>query len=328
MLNVRGCHVRNIGGWGPTALVDMKTLPDLPGQLARPTFEAIAGTEFTIIWTRPTATASEGGGVQSEDFYRINVTKADTRRSGHAVRGIQQTQDHTIRREMSSNPVGPPDHVNICQKLLGGTIRDCLATQTATNPLIHHSMRRQDEGTCAVLSASSVCQCKVQGDFQGISQIVGGTQPLTFLVNGLRKDTKYTVSIAAINLAGQGAYSDPTNVFTTNQVCKLTEYKSGTACLACVLGGVCDSSETVYAQKGFWQDMQHIGDPDRVYKCPMAQIACEGTSGAGNSSGCVQGYHGTLCGICEIGYHRDGDTCVPCGEVSYEVQRTSPHNHD
>jgi len=196
-----------------------------------------------------------------------------------------------------------------------------------TNPF-RRSQRRQDDATCSALSASSGCQCKVQGDFQGISQIVEGTDLLTFLVNGLNKVTKYTVSIAAINLAGEGQYSDPTNVFTTNQVCKLTEYKSGTNCLACVQGGVCDSSEIVYAQKGFWQAVLYRGDPSSVYKCPMGPIACLGTSSGSNSSGCVKGYHGTLCGICEIGYHRDGDTCVPCGEVSFQVKhKTSAYNH-
>jgi hypothetical protein len=99
--------------------------------------------------------------------------------------------------------------------------------------------------------------------------------------------------------------SDPVKV-TTNPTatCKETEYRASRAplvCKACPTGAVCDSTSTVYAQRGFWQRKARLGQAEGVYKC-VRQESCGGTSASSNSSGCAIGYMGPACARCITGW--------------------------
>ena len=82
------------------------------------------------------------------------------------------------------------------------------------------------------------------------------------------------------------------------------------ACAPCPANAICTGPDVPLAQTGYW----HLpGDHSVFYACAEDKCLAE-TPGevAANSSNCVIGRTGNVCGICEEGWAEQDQVCIPC----------------
>ena len=113
-----------------------------------------------------------------------------------------------------------------------------------------------------------------------------------------------------------GASSPPGSAVLQNCACLYGTYAVPSAdgatfaCESCPANAICTGPDVPLAQTGYW----HIpGDHSVFYACAEDKCLAE-TPGeaAANSSNCVIGRTGNVCGICEEDWAEQDQVCVPC----------------
>ncbi|KPA81024.1 putative transmembrane protein, partial [Leptomonas pyrrhocoris] len=77
-------------------------------------------------------------------------------------------------------------------------------------------------------------------------------------------------------------------------------------CDACPAHGICDGTSNVRAKDGYWR---HNASTTQFTSCRFAFGMAEACV---NDGQCAAGYHGVLCGECDLGYHTLGRACRKC----------------
>ena len=113
-----------------------------------------------------------------------------------------------------------------------------------------------------------------------------------------------------------GANSPPGTALLQNCACSYGTYAAPSAdgatftCAPCPANAVCPGPGVPLAQNGYW----HMpGDHSVFYACAEDKCLAE-TPGdaAANSSNCVVGRTGNVCGVCEEGWAEQDQVCVQC----------------
>jgi hypothetical protein len=171
---------------------------------------------------------------------------------------------------------------------------------TYTNLVAATGCLKCSAGAYQPSDGASICATCNSGSFSGIEESA------SCVACGIDQYNPDTAATACLTCPG-GSFTDIISA-TLLTKCQCPSGKYGTVdsttstCANCPTGGDCPGGDVIRAAAGYYSSPSSSD----VFRECIPTDACAG------DDGCTEGYTGFMCGSCDVGYYRSGETCESC----------------